>query len=370
MSSAQKKLTSARTSLILDQPFFGTLALSLAPKEDPTCQTAWVDGRNLGYNPTFVESLTHAELVALIAHECLHCALGHIFRRDGRDMQQWNIACDIPINQDLKDAGFSTRPDWLHPTPEQKGKSAEWIYARLPPQPKGGKGKGSPAPAGEVRDAPTGADADGNPAPTEGEWKQKTAEALNAAKMQGDLPAGLARKIEDALGQRIDIRALLLRFFSERSADDYSWSRPNPRFLAQSLYLPSLNSTCLGHVSVLIDTSGSVDQTSLAHARSIVEQVIEECCPLSVSVHYVDAKVCRVDRFAKGESLEWHPCGGGGTDFTSYFRDVENGEDVPVCVVAISDLWATFGDAPSVPVLWLSTTDKIAPWGETVPIGQ
>jgi predicted metal-dependent peptidase len=378
-TAAAKKLTSGRTSLVLDDCFFGSLALGLIPKEDPTCDTAWTDGRNLGYNPDFILSLTHAELTGLLRHEVLHCAMGHPWRRDGREGKRFNIAADLAINPDC-----GTLPKGaLVPDASQLGKSAEWIYARLPESksdPNGngkGKGNGTPAPgkgkpdpAGEVRDAPTGPDEDGTPAPSEGEWKQRTAEALQAAKMQGSIGGNFARKIEDALGQRIDIRALLLRFFSERSADDYSWSRPNPRFLAQNLYLPSLNSTCLGHVSVLIDTSGSVDQTSLAYARSIVEQVIDECSPMSVSVHYVDAKVCRVDRFAKGEPLEWHPCGGGGTDFTSFFSEVENGEDIPVCVVGISDLWATFGDAPSVPVLWLSTTDKIAPWGETVPIGQ
>jgi predicted metal-dependent peptidase len=366
--SAISKITAARTSMILDEPFFGSLALSLTFKEDLTCDTAWTDGRHLGYNPKFIESLTHAEIVGLCKHEVLHCAMGHPWRRDGREHKTFNVACDLAINPDC-----GTLPKGsLVPDASQRGKSAEWIYARLPqPDPNGKQGgQGKNDPAGEVRDAPTRQDEDGHPAPTEGEWKQRTAEALQAAKMQGSIGGDFARKIEVALDKRIDIRSLLLRFFSERSADDYSWTRPNPRFLSQNLYLPSLNSTCLGHVSILIDTSGSVDSTSLAYARSIVEQVIDECCPSSVSVHYVDAKVCRVDRFGKGEPLEWHPVGGGGTNFTSYFEQVETGEDIPVCVVGISDLYATFGDAPTVPVLWLSTTDKVAPFGETVPIGQ
>ena len=65
-TTALKKLITARVSLVLDQPFFGALALSLPPKEDTTCDTAWTDGRSLGYNPAFVESLTHAELTGLI----------------------------------------------------------------------------------------------------------------------------------------------------------------------------------------------------------------------------------------------------------------------------------------------------------------
>jgi predicted metal-dependent peptidase len=250
------------------------------------------------------------------------------------------------------------------------------------PQPKPGKdktgsggqgtpqaGKGKPDPAGEVRDAPTGPDTDGTPAPTEGEWKQKTAEALQAAKMAGTLPAGMARKVEDALGTRIDTRSLLLRFMTERTKADYAWTRPNPRYIAQGIYLPALESVSMGEVAIMVDTSGSVDSQSLAYARAIVEDVISECSPAAVSVWYSDAKVCKVDRFERGESLTWEPAGGGGTDFRPALKAIEE-EGTAVCVLCITDLWGTFPDFCDLPVLWLSTTDKIAPFGETIPLPQ
>jgi len=379
MTPAQKKLTSARSELIMDQIFFGSLALSLVFIEDPTCDTAWTDGRSFGYNPPFIESLTLGETCGLIAHEVEHCALMHIFRRDGRDMRQWNIACDIAENGDLADHFASSHTavkmclpkGALLPDASQKGKSAEWIFARLPPQPKGKpqSGKGSPGPAGEVRDAPTGPDTDGTPAPTEGEWKQKTAEALQQAKMQGSLSAGVARKVEDALGTRIDTRSLLLRFMTERTKADYSWTRPNPRYLCQNLYLPALESVSMGEVAIMVDTSGSVDSQSLAYARAIVEDVINEVSPTTVSVWYSDAKICRVDRFERGESLTWEPAGGGGTDFRPALKAIEE-EGTAVCVLCITDLYGSFPDSCDLPVLWLSTTDKIAPFGETIPLPQ
>lgn len=372
ITPAAKKLTAARTSLILDQPFFGALALSLTPKEDTSCDTAWVDGRSLGYNPTFVESLTHAELVGLIAHEVMHCAMGHCFRRDGRDGTNWNVACDYAINGDLKQSGFSLPAGGCFPDATQLGKSSEWIYARLP-QPKPGKdksgngngqgkgnGKGKPA-AGEVRD--------GTPAPSEGEWKQRTAEALQAAKMQGALSAGLARMVEAALDTRIDVRSLLLRFMTERTKADYSWSQPNTRYLSQGLYLPALNSIDLGEVAIMVDTSGSVDASSLAYARGIVEDVISECNPSAVTVWYSDAKVCKVDRFERGECLTWEPAGGGGTDFRPALEAIET-EGTAVCVLCITDMYGTFPTGCDLPVLWLATTDKVAPFGETIPLPQ
>ena len=76
MNSITKKVMAARTALVLDQPFFGVLALRLKLAVDPTCKTAWVDGRTLGYNPSFVDRLTHSELVALLAHEVKQVASG------------------------------------------------------------------------------------------------------------------------------------------------------------------------------------------------------------------------------------------------------------------------------------------------------
>ncbi len=368
MTPAARKLTAARTDLILMTPFFGALALSLALVEDPTCQTAWTDGKSLGYNPPYIESLNHDETKGIIVHEVEHCAMGHPWRRDGRDFEGWNIACDLAINGDLRDSGFKLPAGVLFPDAEQTGKSAEWIYARLPHdpngKPKGGKGK--PAP-GEVRDAPTGPDPDGNPAPTEGEWKQRTAEALQAAKMQGAISAGLARKIEDALGPRIDVRSLLLRFMTERARSDYSWTKPNPRYLSQGLYLPALESVTMGDCAIVIDTSGSVDAHSLSYAKRIVEDVMSEMNPSSVTIYYVDTHICGQDRFESGEPLVWQPKGGGGTSFKSCFPEIE--KESPVCIIVISDLYASFPDTPSeIPTLWLSTTSHVAPWGETVPL--
>ena len=383
--NAQSKMTAARTSLVLEQPFFGTLALSLKMECDPSTDTAWVNGRSLGYNPTFVDSLTHDKLTALIAHEVMHCAMGHPWRRDARDAKQWNIACDKAINADLSESGFTLPEGALYPDSSERGKSAEWHYARVQESeedsngqgqgqgntPQQGQGPGTGDPLGEVRDAPTGTDTDGEPAPSEQEWKQRAASALQQAKMQGNMPGGLARSVQQALKPRIDVRSLLLRFFSERSTGDYSWTRPNSRYLSQGLYLPALESKALGEIAIMVDTSGSVNEVSLSYARSIVESVIDECSPAAVTVYYFDSEVASIDRFERGDSLTWKPQGGGGTSFIPALEAIEL-DGQAVCAVCITDLDGTFPDnAPLLPVLWLSTDESnIAPFGETVYVDR
>lgn len=365
--TAQSKMTAARTSLVLESPFFGTLALSLTMRADDTCQTAWVDGRTLGYNPAFIDTLSHDKVTALVAHETMHCALGHPWRRDGRNMQGWNIACDMVINSDLRKAGFSLPNGALYSSGDEIGKSAEWIFARVNqedrPDP---QGQNKPDPLGEVRDAPTGPDGDGEPAPSEQEWKQRAASAMQQAKMAGKMAGGIARDVQAALKAKVDLRSLLLRFFSERSNSDYSWMRPNSRYLAQGLYLPALESRELGEVAIAIDTSGSVNAVSLQYARAIVESVIEELSPAAVTVYYFDSEVSSVDRFQRGDSLTWKPQGGGGTDFSPVLSQIERDGSM-VCAVIITDLEGPFPESiPNLPVIWLSTEEGTAPFGETV----
>ena len=98
----------ARAALVLDHPFFGSIALRLTLKPDPTCSDLWTDGRTLGFNPSYAAVLSEAALIGAQAHEVMHLACAHHVRREERDRELWNKACDIVVNQLLLDAGFSS----------------------------------------------------------------------------------------------------------------------------------------------------------------------------------------------------------------------------------------------------------------------
>jgi predicted metal-dependent peptidase len=101
------RIQKARTSLILDHPFFGSLLFRLKGRECRSVQTMATDGVSLFYNPDFVETLNAATLAGTLAHEVMHPALHHHVRRSGRDPKLWNQACDFAINPLLVDAGLS-----------------------------------------------------------------------------------------------------------------------------------------------------------------------------------------------------------------------------------------------------------------------
>lgn len=376
MTPATKRVQIARTTLLLDQPFFGVLALALELIEDSSCPTAWTDGKSLGYNPTFVLSLSIDEMTALIAHEVMHCACGHPWRRDGRDMWQWNVAADYAINGILTEARFVLPKGALLDQQQYGGKWAEWIYDRLPKQQQqqtggtgAGKGSGQQQPQpptpnaqGEVRDAPTGADA-----PSEQEWQQNVQQSLRSA-ARGTLPASLREQISDAAQSRQDWRSLLRRYVQEITRSDYSWSRPNVRYIPSGLYLPALHERTCGRLALAIDTSGSIDLTLLAQFAAEVRTIADELQPTAVDVIYCDARVHRVDHFERGDTIELSAIGRGGTSFVPVFDHINASGDIPACLIYLTDLDGTFpATAPDYPVIWAAYgTCSSAPFGDTV----
>ena len=89
------KLIRSRIQLLMKFPFFGTLALNFKLIENNQIQTAATDGKDFYYNKDFVGGLSDGEIAFLIAHEVMHCALGHLWRRGSRNHEKFNIAAII-----------------------------------------------------------------------------------------------------------------------------------------------------------------------------------------------------------------------------------------------------------------------------------
>ncbi len=135
-------LSKTRATLIMRQPFFGSLALRLKYVSDPSVGTLCTNGTEIRFDPKFMARLTEPERQGVIVHELSHCFMGHIFRRNGRDMRTWNKACDFAVNPMIEQSGFSLPREvkdvagkviFTGPCLDKKydGMSAEAIYAVL-----------------------------------------------------------------------------------------------------------------------------------------------------------------------------------------------------------------------------------------------
>ena len=375
------QITKARAALVLSQPFFGSLALHLRPVADPSVETMETDGKMLFANPEFVEGLTFDQLTGVIAHEVTHLACAHHARRGDRDARQWNVACDYAINGLLMEAGFVLPEGRLH-DPRFDGLSAEEIYAALAQQEgSGGDGSNDPSPSsgpdpggcGGVRDAPGEDGAKASPAELSRaaqEWEIAALQAAQTAKAAGKLPAPMARMIEGLRKPAVDWREVLRRFVQTTARNDYRWFPPNRRYVAMGLYLPSLRSEQLGPVVIAVDTSGSISEDIVAAFSAEISAILEDCRPEAVHVLYCDTQIAgTVALFPDDLPLDLKPAGGGGTDFRPPFAWVEERDLTPACLVYLTDLVSRhFPAPPAYPVLWASTTDRTAPFGETVRV--
>ena len=159
-AEAEQRITRARAALVMEHPFFGSLALRLRLKADPDCPDMWTDGKTLAYNPLFAAALSAQSLVGAMAHEVLHLAFGHHLRRKGRDAVQWNRACDLAINHILLESGFTLPLGFAH-NAAYAGMNADEIFEALAslqdaPDNKGAKGAQSAKGAEKAEDAGSG----------------------------------------------------------------------------------------------------------------------------------------------------------------------------------------------------------------------
>jgi predicted metal-dependent peptidase len=373
---ATELMTKAITAIVLDDPFYGYMLLRQEIIQDPSTETASTNGACIKYNPTFVKSLTLPQVKGLLKHEVMHVCHMHHIRRQSREPFKWNVAADYVINAHLKNAGV-TLPDGGLIDPQYADYSAEHVYNMLPDQPQNLGGMGAPTwNFGGVEDAPGIGEAFGDDTvrnQLEEDVKIDILQAYNTAKIMGKLPAGMERLVESVRESRMPWRHLLARFFRATSKNDYSWLRPNRRFLAHGIYLPSLSSESLGPVVIGVDTSGSVAGVELEQFFGCINAILRQTRPEAIHVVYCDSEVANTQVFrpeAYPISLkQFKPAGGGGTDFRPVFDYVAKNKLKPCVLLYLTDMYGSFPKkAPPYPVIWCATSSEKAPFGKTLEI--
>lgn len=221
---------------------------------------------------------------------------------------------------------------------------------------------------GEVRDAPTEPNENGDAPVTEAEWRQATATAITMAKMRGDFAGALARFAESTIEDKTDWPAVMLRFAQETARADYTWMKPNMRWAAHGLYMPSLWSQEVGVIVAVRDTSGSVDQVMLNQFNGTLNGIQRSVNPRKIVIIDCDADVQSIREFERDEIIPLDAVGGGGTDFRPAFEAIAKMDEPPVCVVFLTDLYGVFPETdPGIPVLWVTPTKTVpVPFGEIV----
>ena len=178
---------------------------------------------------------------------------------------------------------------------------------------------------------------------------------LMAAHLQGMLPAGIEREVENILHPAIPIRDVISSFVLEKSASKPDWNRMKKRFYPP-IYFPKQSRKEKLHIGIGIDTSGSIDQELLSEFKASMQYLFSFFKRnLEVVVFQADSRIQGVDVIKDPEDMDnikWR--GGGGTDFRPVFDMMNEKYSELRGLIYITDSFGTFPQKePAFPVVWL-----------------
>lgn len=349
--------------------------------------TACTDGWDVSYNPAFVDSMSEPELNLLVLHEATHKAYRHLhiwqvlWKEDSRLA---NIAMDHFVNLSLMDtnagADFLKMPKaGIQPEPKYRGWAVSRIFddlkANPPPQPPNGPSGSSGEPQDGV-DSHEWGKAEQGDAAEEAKQAEEIQRAMRQGemvrrKMQGKGSGGADGVFGDLLTPKVDWRKVLRDFITETCAgrDESSWRKPNRRFLAEDVYMPSMVGTTMTELVIGFDTSGSCfGGDEMTRFVSEIATIIGDIKPSKCRVIYWDTKVTGEQVFEDGTFAvhNLQPKGGGGTDGSVLFDYLREHRISPDAIVQFSDGYVGDWGRSDWPTLWALTSDMQAPYGTTI----
>ena len=323
--------------------FIATILFSLKFSWNDKITTARTNGEYLEINPHFFMQCSESVRVSLLAHEPWHVAFSHMLRaKKFPNKKKYNMAADHVINLMLQKQGFVIPDEWLK-SPEFEGKSAEEIYPLIPD---------SEVPPDYSEDIDYNFDAEGIPQKIKSTVVKAALQAEANGDNIGDIPGEIKRLLDKLINPVLPWNVILQNYLSSYSKEDYSFRKPNKRFLPD-FYLPSLYSDSVGHIACAVDASGSVTQTQFNEMISEMTGIKEMLNPLEMTILGFDTRVKNVHVKSIDEDLsDIEFTGGGGTLIKPVFNYFD--EHHPEVLIIFTDgYFKPHNKIPEYDVIWV-----------------
>lgn len=389
----------------------------------PTCAT---DDKYMYINPSFYFGLTLEERVFVACHEIAHAMFNHcgLFYRmrkmgsikygDGVTLPYYDelmqVAADFAINAMLDEAkvGKCPKDGCLNRAVVPSGTSALDAYRILFKKGGGGKkGKGGGKP-GKPGNQPGGSgtpesdinmqEASKNPdgkqgkgfdqhlepgqgrgkTPSEAEaernpqqWENAISAAMTSAKLRGTLPGNLERMFMATMESKADWSQLYLEKVSRAVGNDaYSWENLDQEMVIRGIGAPGRVRFGCELAIIARDSSGSINDPTLAVFNAETRGVLEMIKPRRIIVIDCDDKVHRWLEISGVDEIPDNCLGGGGTSFQPVFDKVEEMGEEPDVLIYLTDLYGDNPREPNYPVVWACINEQKGPWGQTIPVPE
>lgn len=377
MPNINTKISRAKAKLLVNYPYFGTLAAKLELVVNDDIEAFKSDGRKLQYNSDYIQESGDEEIAFILANGAMHATLAHEKRKLNRSGWLWQMATDMAINDMLVQNGF-VLPSEAQYRKRFEGMYAEEIYAEL-------KDDMLREDEGLEYEAD-----DSDDVQREDSKEQIQEEILNEqlfaeealAQLEknlqkGEIPKSIERFFTLENKGKINWRDELKHAIDKFYKDDFTLMPPSKKFLYMGIYLPSPSSEKFT-LTIAVDSSGSVDEELLNMFLSEINFLMLSMQNYTIELLVCDDKIRSHTTFYSGDKLECTLMGNGATDFRPVFEFIQNKLYDTSLLLYFTDLEGIFPHVPeqsgkyswctkpSFDVKWIAPKKKEIPFGELI----
>jgi predicted metal-dependent peptidase len=388
--TSEQRVTKSHISIMRSKEFClfaGVLSVG-AVKFTEDLPTAATNGRDVMYNPKFIDTLTDKQLTFVVLHEALHKVFQHmtLWRKLWKESPILaNIAADYVVNWTIKEADpngvVTDMPSMCLFDAKYANMTTKQVYDLLKQDAENGTGVFGKGEAGDAgHDHHDWEGAEGLTAEEVKEVEKQIDQALRQGEIiRGKMAGNQNRAIEGLLEPKVDWREQLREFVNAtcKNKDKTSWKRPSRRFIGQDIYMPSMIGETVGKLVIGIDTSGSIGSNELREFLSEVVGICDDVSPESVELIYWDYDVAGHETYNIGDyqglAETTKPAGGGGTRVGSLNEYLKDKRITPEAIVVLTDGYveSDWGGNWDAPTLWAITSKGVtSPHGKSIYLGD
>lgn len=368
VEAIEQAINRFKMELLRKMPFYGDIVMRLPFVENKTIQTARTNGRQIEYNPRFLENMSPGERNFVLMHEVFHVLLFHCQRQKVHPAV-WNTATDMIVNNMLRSLIYHMRAANIpFETPKvgifagvSAGESADNVYDRLLAD---NKGLGKKSRKVMVRMRPWDKVASEVDAPDDIVLVPADSQIGDigiAGEDTGLSAPALTRLIREAVlknrssmgsyfvpdqiyglteSKKIKWQSLLRDYFTEELGDEASYTTPERKYIHMDLILPgySLSEKRIEEIWAFVDSSGSIGKNEMEQFLTQLYRIAKEF-QCAFNLCYWDTQVTDVYRrlLKKEDILKSLPRHSGGTDINCVYQWLKKNKVRPDVMLILTD---------------------------------
>lgn len=367
LTRAKMGLLDPSTSKVGGNPvFYSSILFSLKQEWNDTLPTAAVNGKSIFINPAWFCGLKLKEQIGLLAHEVCHIGFQHLttfplYNRKKYPLEIenriWNMAGDHVINLAL------TKAEYILPAgalcdDRFNGMTTFQVYCILHDEADV-----------QIIEAMCASGSGDIIFPSNSKIEQDNTEKLQnsitaiiaKAKLNaelsgesiGSIPGEITRTLDKQINPRLPFEIILANYMSNYAKDDFSFRRPNRRYLPD-VYLPGLRNDSLCNIACVFDVSGSVNDSTLTSFRNGLNIIKEELHPEKITLVEFDTKIrneMEITSMTDVMNIKFH--GGGGTDINPVIDWIKKNKPEITLIFSDGDFYSPDFTGVTTDIIWL-----------------